>query len=107
MLDKTLVKFRRIKQFSVMKIYILLLNGTIESFRMSVHLGGLGIGVPMNLMKSSHFYVKVLHEFRAVIRENELKRKRKEIGHEIKELFSRGTRMACRCPGKRPSRIHI
>ena len=55
-----------------MVINILLLDRTVESFIMGIHLRRLRIGVPVGLVKSPDFSVKVLHKLAAVVGENVL-----------------------------------
>lgn len=54
-----------------MVIHKLFLYGAVESLAMRVHLGGLGVGMVVDEMQAPQFFIKMLHEFRAIIREHE------------------------------------
>ena len=70
----------------LMVINELLLNGPVKTFDMGVHLGSSGIGMPMSFVQASDLLIQVLHELRAVIGKNGLKRVRKNISDNGKEL---------------------
>lgn len=70
----------------LMVINELLLNSPVKTFDMGVHLGGSGIGMPMSFVQASDLLIEVLHELRAVIGKNGLKRVRKNISDNGKEL---------------------
>ena len=78
------------------------LDGSVESFHVSVHLRGLGVGVIMSEMEPLQFCGKMLLELRAVIG----KHKKEVIGMrecllaQSKELGGSQGCMTFRAPGK-------
>ena len=91
----------------LMVINELLLNGPVKTFDVGVHLGSSGIGMPVSFVQASDLLIEVLHKLRAVIGKNGLKRVRKNIGDDGKELSGSQRRMAVRGPGKGESRVVI
>ena len=91
----------------LMVINELLLNGAVKTFDVSVHLGSSGIGMPVSFVQASDLLIEVLHKLRAVIGKNALKRVRKDIGDDGKELSGSQRPMAVRGPGKSESRVVI
>ena len=89
----------------LMVINELLLNGPVKTFDVGVHLGSSGIGMPVSFVQASDLLIEVLHKLRAVIGKNALKRVRKNIGDDGKELSGSQRRMAVRGPGKSESRV--
>ena len=85
----------------------LLLNSPVKTFDMGVHLGGSGIGMPMSFVQASDLLIEVFHKLRPVIGKNELKRVRKNISDNGKELSSSQRPMAVGSPGKSEARIVI
>ena len=85
----------------------LLLNGPVKTFDVGVHLGSSGIGMPVSFVQASDLLIEVLHKLRAVIGKNALKRVRKNIGDDGKELSGSQRRMAVCGPGKSESRVVI
>ena len=91
----------------LMVINELLLNGAVKTFDMGIHFRSSGIGMPMSFVQASDLLIEVLHKLRAVIGKNGLKRVRKNIGDDGKELSSSQRPMAVGSPGKSESRIVI
>src|SRR3954465_16057877 len=91
----------------LMVINELLLNGPIKTFDVGVHLGSSGIGMPVSFVQASDLLIEVLHKLRAVIGKNGLKRVRKNIGDDGKELSSSQRPVAVGSPGKSEARIVI
>ena len=85
----------------------LLLNGPVKTFDVGVHLRSSGIGMPVSFVQASDLLIEVLHKLRPVIGKNALKRVRKNIGDDGKELSGSQRRMAVRGPGKSESRVVI
>ncbi len=83
------------------------LDGAIESFAVSVHLGGTGVGVIMDQMQTAQLFGEMLHEFRPVVRQDIRKGMRKHPTAVIKELLCRKRRVACRCPRKGKARMDV
>ena len=91
----------------LMVINELLLNGPVKTFDVGVHLGSSGIGMPVRFVQASDLLIEVLHKLRPVSGKNGLKRVRKNIGEDGKELSGSQRRMAVRGPGKSESRVVI
>lgn len=91
----------------LMVINELLLNGPVKTFDMGVHLGSSGIGMPVSFVQASDLLIEVFHKLRPIIGKNGLKRVRKNISDDGKELSGSQRRMAVRSPGKSESRIVI
>jgi len=91
----------------LMVINELLLNGPVKTFDVGVHLGSSGIGMPVSFVQASDLLIEVLHKLRPVIGKNGLKRVRKNIGDDGKELSGSQRCMAVRGPGKSESRVVI
>ena len=70
-----------------MIIHKLFLYGAVEPLAMRIHLGSAGVGVVMDQMQSPQFFIKMLHEFRAVVGEHEDKGIWKYHPAIIKELL--------------------
>src|SRR5919112_319070 len=91
----------------LMVINELFLNRAVKTFDVGVHLGSSGVGMPVSFVQASDLLIEVLHKLRAVIGKNGLKRIRKNISDEGKELFGSQRCMAVRGPGKSKSRVVI
>ena len=63
--------------------------------------------MPVSFVQASDLLIEVLHKLRAIIGEHGLKRVRKNIGDDGKELSGSQRRMAVRGPGKSESRVVI
>ena len=105
--DQLAVELIGCDQQLLMVINELLLNGPVETFDVGVHLGSSGIGMPVSFVQASDLLIEVLHKLRPVSGKNRLKRVRKNIGEDGKELSGSQRRMAVRGPGKSESRVVI
>lgn len=65
--DQLAVELIGCDQQFLMVVNELFLNRPIKPFYMGIHLGGSGIGVPVIFVQPSNFFVKMLHELRAVV----------------------------------------
>ena len=105
--DQLAIELIGTDQQLLMVINELLLNGPVKTCDMGVHLGGSGIGMPMSFVQASDLLIEVFHKLRAVIGKNGLKRVRKNIGADGKELSGSQRPMAVGSPGKSEARIVI
>ena len=65
----------------------LFLYGSIESLTMSIHFGSSGVGVVVSHMQTSHSFVKMFFELTAVVGQNEIKGKWKNLFAEVEKFF--------------------
>lgn len=90
-----------------MEVDVFFLNRPVEPFGMSIHLWGLRVRVPMNLVKSPNLGVKGFHELGTIVGQDKFQGEGKQEGDQFKELFgSKGGMTPC-CPCKGPAGIDI
>ena len=83
-----------------MKINEFILQGSVESLAMGIHLGSFGIGVEMNHVQFFEFLGKMFGEFRAVVSEDEFDGKWKYLETEFKKFLGSQRGMRLGAPGE-------
>lgn len=83
------------------------LDGSIKPFHMGIHLGSLGIGMPVVFVEPAQFLIEMLHELRTIVGKDRLKRIGKDLGNDPEELSSCQGGMALGSPGEGESRVVI
>lgn len=106
-IDKQAVEVVGKQQGAGMVIGKLFLNGAVESFKMRIHLGALGIGMVMRQAKLLQCLGEMLLEFRTVVGKDIGDGKRKKLNDLGKEFLGRQRCVAGRGPGKRHSGVDI
>lgn len=66
----------------------LVLDCPVESLAVSIHFGSSGVGVIVSFVQFSDSFVKVFFELRAIVGQNKIKRKWKNLFAEVEEFFS-------------------
>ena len=95
------------KEFLGVIVHKSLLNCSVESFHVRVHLGSLGIRMIVGKVQAFQLLGKVFHKFRAIVREYEYDRKRKYRETQGEKFFGSEGCVTFRSPGKGVSRVYI
>ena len=83
-----------VKEFILMIVNILLLDGAVKAFGMGVHLGCFRVGMPVGQVTCTEMFIEVLHKLRAIVGQDVLEWEGEEEGGEVEEVLGRLARMA-------------
>ena len=106
-LHKLAIEDLRCQKIIHVEVNEFILNGPVESFKMSIHFRRTRVGMVMNHVQSSDLRIEVLLEFRAVVSEDKDERKRKYLKTQFKEFLCCLRCMGCGAPGKGEASIDV